>query len=123
MDLTTEAIRLGIHMARTRAEVASTNIANVNVDGYRARRADFGDAVGLLHQAAWDPTTSPDRLAVAQHETFRTETSKADAINGSYVNLDGEVAELETAGTDFQSLATVMSRRFALMQLALAGKN
>jgi flagellar basal-body rod protein FlgB len=33
------------------------------------------------------------------------------------------VAELETSSVDFQSLTTVMSRRFALMQLALAGRD
>jgi flagellar basal body rod protein FlgB len=39
------------------------------------------------------------------------------------VNLDGEVAELETANVDFQTLTTILSRRFALMQLAMAGRN
>ncbi|RDI99321.1 hypothetical protein DVT68_00190 [Dyella solisilvae] len=123
MDLTTEAIRLGIHMARMRAEVASTNVANADVDGYRARRLDFGQAVGLLHQAAMDPTTSAERLAAAHGASVHVDESEVGSASGTTVSLDSEVAELETAGLDFQSLTTVMSRRFALMQLALAGRN
>lgn len=123
MDLTTEAIRLGIHMARMRAEVASANVANADVDGYRARRLDFGQAVGLLHQAALDPSTSAERLAAAHGASVRVEDAEVESASGTAVNLDGEVAELETAGLDFQSLTTVISRRFALMQLAMAGRN
>ncbi len=123
MDLTTEAVRLGISMARLRAEVASTNIANVDVPGYRAQRLDFGQAIGLLHQAADDPGTSSDSLASITPSHLRATEHVADADDGVSVNLDGEVAELETASVDYQSLTTVLSRRFALMQLAMAGRN
>lgn len=123
MDLTTEAVRLGINMARLRAEVASANIAHVDVAGYHVQRADFGEAVGLLRQAEMQPSMDGERLqslsSVALHESVHSTTTDADEP----VSLDHEVAELETASADFQSLTTVMSRRFALMQLALAGRN
>lgn len=122
MDLTTEAVRLSLNMARLRAEVASANIANVDVPGYRMQRADFGEAVGLLREAAMQPSMAGNRLeslaSGALHDMVHSVSSGANAP----VNLDGEVAELETAGVDFQSLTTVMSRRFALMQLAMTGR-
>jgi flagellar basal-body rod protein FlgB len=123
MDLTTEAVRLGINMARLRAEVASANIAHVDVAGYHVQRADFGEAVGLLREAEMQPSMEGERLkslsSAALHESVHSEAADANAP----VSLDHEVAELETAGVDFQSLTTVMSRRFALMQLAMAGRN
>ena len=52
MELTLEAVRLGMNMANMRAEVASANIANVDVAGYRMQRVDFAQAIGLLRQTA-----------------------------------------------------------------------
>lgn len=123
MDLTTEAIRMGITMARVRAEVASTNIANVDVPGYRAQRADFGQAAGLLRQAADLPSMESDRLEAMTPDAIRQSVHLVEPDPNAPVNLDGEVAELETANVDFQTLSTLMSRRFALMQLAMAGRN
>ena len=119
MDLTTEALRLGIAMSRVRAEVASANIANANVPGAVARGVDFSQAVGLLHQSAIDPDMDAGRLRAV---TSRSLGATAHVLDGS-TNLDGEVADMETAGADFQALTTVMSRHFALMQLALAGRD
>lgn len=123
MDLTTEALRLGISMARVRAEVASANIANVDVAGYRPQRADFAQATGLLREAAEQPSTDVDELQRITPHTLGESVRAADPDLNAPVNLDDEVAELETANVDFQSLTTVMSRRFALMQLALAGRD
>ena len=47
---------------RERAEVASVNIANVDAPGYRAQRADFSSAIGLLQQAVAEPSMEGNRL-------------------------------------------------------------
>lgn len=123
MDLTIEAVRLAMNMARVRAEVASTNIARADLPGAPAQRADFGMALGLLRQAAVQPAMDVDRLRAmtpaALHASVHANTAIADASSG----LEDNVAELETAGADFQALSTVLSRHFALMQLAMAGGN
>jgi len=123
MDLTTEALRLGISMARVRAEVASANIANVDTNGYRTQRADFAQAAGLLREAADQPSTDAESLQQVTPHTLGESVHAAGPDLSAPVNLDDEVAELETANVDFQSLTTVMSRRFGLMQLALAGRD
>jgi flagellar basal-body rod protein FlgB len=123
MDLTTEVLRIGINMARVRAEVASANIANVDVPGYRPQRADFAQATGLLHQAADMPGMDAEDLQGITPHTLGESVRDADPDLNAPVNLDDEVAELETSSADFQTLTTVMSRRFALMQLALAGRD
>lgn len=122
MDLTTEALHLGMSMARTRAEVASANIANVDTQGYRSQRADFGQAVGLLHEAALRPDMGTDRLHALSSSGFSLTSVSPNGEDAS-VHLDGEVAELEGASVDYQTMTTVLSRRFALMQLAMAGRN
>lgn len=128
MDLTTEAVRLGINMARVRAEVASVNIANVDVAGFRAQRADFGQALGLLSEAAAQPDMDAASLKAITptmlHESVHDQSIQATGLDASaQPSLDNEVAELESANVDFQSLTTILSRRFALMQLAMAGRS
>jgi len=113
MDITTEALRLGMAMARARVEVASDNIANVDTPGYHAQRADFGRSLGLVGSA--------DHAHTAGAELGGGITM-TDDIDPS-VHLDGEVAELESASASYQEMTMVLSRRFALMQLALAGRN
>jgi flagellar basal-body rod protein FlgB len=123
MDLTTEALRLGMSMARVRAEVASVNIANVDVPGFRTQRADFAQATGLLRDAAEQPDMDGESMQAMTPQALGESVHAANHDLNAPVNLDEEVAELQTANVDFQSLSTVMSRRFALMQLAMAGRD
>lgn len=123
MDLTTEAIRLGLNMAHLRATIASANIANVDVPGYRAQRANFGEAVGLLREAELQPSMDGGQLARLTPSLLHEAVHAVMASGNEVINLDHEMADLETASVDYQSLTTVMSRRFALMQLAMAGRN
>lgn len=120
MELTLEALRLGMSMANIRAEVASTNIANANVAGYRMQRVDFAQTLGLLDQAAARPGMASGRLSeITQEELLGA--VKHDSVGTP--SLDSQVADLETAGTDYQALSTIASRRFALMQLAISGRS
>jgi flagellar basal-body rod protein FlgB len=121
MDLTTEALRLGMGLARTRAELASANIANVDTPGYRAQRVDFGRVMGILHDATMHPDMDGNRLQTLGALALKSAPSSADP-GATAVSLDGEVADLQAASVDYQSMTTVLSHRFSLMQLALAGK-
>lgn len=123
MDLTTEAVRLAMGMARVRAEVASANIAGADLPGSATQRADFGTALGLLRQAAIQPSMDGGRLREMTPAALRASVHPDAAATDASSGLEGEVAELETAGADFQTLSTVLSRRFALLQLAMAGGN
>lgn len=121
MDLTNEALRLSMGMARTRAEVASVNIANVDTPGYRAQQADFGHVIGLLQQAAVRPQMSGDSLKLGSEADVARPSLVAE-VDEDAVHLDGEVADLEAASADYQSMTAILSRRFSLMQLALSGR-
>jgi flagellar basal-body rod protein FlgB len=123
MDLTTEAVRLALNVAHLRAEVSGTNIAHVDLPGYRLQRADFGQAMGLLHEAQLHPDMDTDRLQQLTQSALEDTVHAAHGRADAPVQLDSEVAELETANVDFHALTTILSRRFALMQLAMAGRN
>jgi len=121
MDLTTEAVRLGLRMSHLRAEVASQNIAGMNVPGARQKHVDFSAAIDALHQAE-TPGTDPATLVASDRHALEAGVVERPAATGTEASLDAEVADLATANTDFQVLSEAISRRFAMLELAMTGK-
>lgn len=122
MDITTEAVRVGLDLAQMRAQIASTNIANANVPGARTERADFADALAALRNAAEQPESGADRLAAITPESLRADVQYVVAANSNPTALDDEVAQLNVESVSYRALTEGLARRFALMQLAISGK-
>lgn len=121
MDITTEAVRVGLDVAQLRAQITSANIANTNVSGARIQRADFTEALAALSDAVEQPD-SASRLAAITPETLRTGVHSADASATTPAALDDEVAQLNIDSVTYRALTEGLARRFALMQLAISGK-
>lgn len=121
MDLTTEAVRLGLRMSHLRAEVASQNIAGMNVPGARQKQVDFSAAIDALHQAE-APDMDPASLTTMNRNMLEARIVDRHLGAGMEPSLDAEVADLTTASDDFQALSEALSRRFAMQELAMTGK-
>lgn len=120
MDITTEAVRLGLNLAQVRAEIASTNIARANVSGAMTRAPDFADAVNALHGAVNGNADAAEKLRTYSPSSLRHQATHS--ISDTTISLDDQVAELSTQGLTYRALTDGLSRHFALMQLAIAGK-
>lgn len=120
MDITTEAIRLGLDLAQVRAEIASTNIARANLPGAAPQSADFADALDALGAAARGDTGAGERMHAISQQSLRSEIEPSPAAIAA--SLDDQVAELSTQGLAYRALTDGLSRHFALMQLAISGK-
>lgn len=120
MDLTTEAVRLGLDVSQTQAWMASANIARADVPGAGVYRASFSDALGALQQAAMQAPDAGQVLNAIHSDTLRAEIREVPAgANG--VQLDDQVAALNLASTTYTALSNGLSRHFALMQMAIMG--
>ena len=117
-NLTIGAVSLALSMAQRRAEVASHNIAYVDVPGGTVQRADFGDALSLLQRVADGGQMDADALGAARMDSVTT--LRADTLDGG-ASLDHEVTELALASAHYQALSEAATRQFALMSLALSG--
>lgn len=120
MDITTEAVRLGLDLAQVRAEIASSNIARANVPGASLASADFSMATGAL-QAAVHQDGTVAVLGSIRRETLQAQVHDAGSLADA-TSLDDQVAEMSTQGVLYRALTDGLSRRFALMQLAITGK-
>lgn len=122
MDLTLEAVRVALDLNQVRMEVASTNIARADVPGAQLERADFSGAIDALESAARDPKDDPGRLEMITPQTLRANIGSLGQTGAGASLLDDQIAELNTDSVTYRALATGLTRRFALMQLAIAGK-
>lgn|SRR6185437_7961479 len=122
MDLTLEAVRVGLDLNQLRMEVASTNIARADMPGAQLDRADFSGAVAALQDAAQSPDGDPERLEAITPQTLRMNIESLGPAGADTVVLDDQIAQLNTDSVTYRALATGLTRRFALMQLAIAGK-
>lgn len=121
MDITTEAVRLGLDLAQVRAEIASTNIARANLPGAALQCADFADALEALGAAASGDTGAGARMQAISQQSLRSEIGSSPEAKKA-ASLDDQVAELSTQGLAYRALTDGLSRHFALMQLAISGR-
>jgi len=117
-NLTIGAVSLAMDMAQKRAEIASHNIAYVDMPEGTVQRADFGSALSLLQRVA--DGSQVDQASFTSARLGEVTMQRADAADGS-VSLDHEVTELALASAHYQALSEAMNRQFGLMSLALSG--
>ena len=120
MDITTEAVRLGLDLAQVRAEVAGTNIARANLPGAALQRAVFADALDALGAAARGDRNAGARMQAISQQSLHNEIEQS--LTADATSLDDQVAELSTQGFAYRALTEGLSRHFGLMQLAISGK-
>lgn len=122
MDLTLEAVRVGLDLNQLQMQVASKNIAKADVPGARLERTDFSEALAALREAAQDSDVDPARLEAITPQALRASIESLEAASAGPVALDDQIAELNADSVTYRALARGLSRRFALMQLAIVGK-
>lgn len=120
-DIQIDAVRLALTLQQTRARVASINIANAGKPNATALRADFSVAEAALRQAAHAGSIGDGAHWLASAERALRDIEMTPTA--SPIALDEQVAEMATAGADYQALTEALNRRFGLMRLAISGRN
>ncbi len=98
-------------MGRTtqRQGLIATNMANVNVPGYKRQDVDFGVAIQGVEGPARDRYTS-----LAQRVNDRVRTSEGSVrVDENSVDVEQEVVALAETELRFQALADLASRHFS----------
>jgi flagellar basal-body rod protein FlgB len=125
-----EALRRHMSMAAARQAVASSNLANVDTPGYKARELDFSDTLqrhvaGPVQLAA---TRSGHLTAGAGTQAtggeaggFQTkEAAEAEARrDGNTVQTDRELLAMTRAAGEFARAQTTLAAKFRLLRYAI----
>src|SRR5690242_18891410 len=117
-----QAIRVGLDLNQFRMQNASSSTGKGDEPGARLRHADFSEALAALHEAAQDPDDNPARSEMITPQALHRVTETFGVVIANPVALDDQIAELNADSVTYRALATGLTRRFALMQLAIDGK-
>lgn len=119
-DITIEAVRLALGIREAQARSASVNIANAGIEGARAQRVDFAAMQTLLSEAAQggDNTLAARLSAAADGVRAMPAQAGVDPIQA-----DEQVADMVTAGMNYQALGEALSRHFGLLRLSITGRS
>ena len=103
-----------------RAQVVSTNIANADTPGFRAKEVDFAE---YLRRAAYEAVNpnAPDALfrAGADGPKLVEQLGNAIGIDGNTVDLGREMATLADAGGQYMTGIQLLQGRFRTLRTAI----
>lgn len=119
-DITTEAVRLALGIREAQARSASVNIANAGIEGARAQRVDFAAMQTLLSEAAQGGGDALAARLSAAADGVRAMPAQAGV---DPIQADEQVADMVTAGMNYQALGEALSRHFGLLRLSIAGRS
>ena len=116
------ALRQQMTLAAARQAVASSNLANLNTPGYKAREADFGSALeeklgGRLAPPDQRPPPAPasSPRARPRHEA----EGLAARRDGNNVQIDRELLSMTQAAGEFARAQTALAAKFRLVRYAI----
>ena len=131
MDTTIKSIAAALDFRQVRNEIVSSNIANAETPGYKAKRLDFERAL----QRAIDidltetlKTTDPrhynvggggfDNLAPA----FYQDPNGVVSENGNTVNRDDEMARMAENKIMYDAAIQLMKKKFGILKYILSSE-
>lgn len=112
---TYDLLKTAMNVSAQRAELISSNIANVNTDGYKAKRIVFeSELKQALASSGTDAAVSQVKPKITENAT----TSIKD--NGNNVDLEVEMLDQAANGLYYSALTAQVNGRLQMMNLVLS---
>lgn len=126
-DLSDAAVMASLHrqltFAAAKQVVASSNLANLNTPGYKAKTTSFSDS--LARQVSGGPglTTTNARHIGGDSDMSVTATQDAEGLparrDGNTVQIDRELLNMTNAAGEFARAQTALAAKFRLVRYAI----
>jgi flagellar basal-body rod protein FlgB len=114
------ALRHQMTLAAARQAVAASNLANVNTPGYRAKEADFEQA---LEGKLGDSLRLTDSRHLPGAEPAGPASREAEGLaaraDGNNVAIDRELLSMTQAAGEFARAQTALAAKFRLVRYAI----
>ncbi|EXJ22378.1 Flagellar basal-body rod protein FlgB [Alkalibacterium sp. AK22] len=116
-------IKNALDASSMRQEMISSNIANVNTPGYKAKRVEFEDVLkrtmdGSGMRGTHERHFGSDDLTSVRPE-IRMQKGNRINENGNNVAIDTEMAELSANAIYYQALTTQLSNQYGTIRSVL----
>lgn len=126
-DKTTDALGASLHLRSLRQNVVTSNIANVETPGYKAKKVDFEEALARaidIEGIGSEMSPAPNHFAMGTGAISR---AKADVYDnpegvvrndGNSVDLEREMATLQENTILYKAALQLMNKKLAAMRYA-----
>ena len=120
VDSTYNLMKTALDAASMRQEMISSNIANVNTDGYKVNKVEFESILDDVSNGGTMKTTNDlhigfERLnEVTPVVSKRTNTSVKE--NGNNVDIDTEMAEEASNSIYYNGLVTQLNAKYGMLR-------
>lgn len=117
---------LGIHqyaigVRAERARVISSNLANIDTPGYKAKDVDFKQALQRIEQTlSSEGTVQPQRLDLSSSLKYRIPMQPS--MDGNTSELSVEQTKFSENAMDFQMSLTFLKMKISGLRSAIEGK-
>jgi flagellar basal-body rod protein FlgB len=138
-DKTMMMLQTGLGVRRHQQAVTSSNIANADTPGYRARKADFSAALDRAQDRMGSHGIERTNARHLRGDSASAQPLAAGSIlsedtglqpdvrlseapvrqDGNNVDLEHEMSFLAANGAEYQALATITRKKFGLMKYAV----
>ncbi|WP_291291761.1 flagellar basal body rod protein FlgB [Enterococcus sp.] len=115
-----DLLKTTLAVSAKRAELISSNIANVNTDGYKAKRVEFESELNQAIAASTKQSAKEEDILsqVQPRVTQNSNTSVKD--NGNNVDLEVEMLDQAANGLYYSALTAQINGRLQMMNLVLS---
>lgn len=135
-DRTTDGLASSLKLRSLRHNITSSNIANAETPGYKAKKVDFEDALQRaidLEAASQNPlaphqmATSPDHMAINTGAISRAKADVYDNPEGNVTNdqnsvdLEREMATLNENSILYKAALELINKKLGAIKYAAEG--
>lgn len=119
-DVTIDLANWGLNAIKAQQTVTAKNIANANVKGYQAQKADFSSQLEILRSQTNASDLQSALNDMANEINVISET--ADVFSDQGVQLDKEIAKSTEQSLKYQALIQGLNHHFGMMKIAISGR-
>jgi flagellar basal-body rod protein FlgB len=117
-------LRQHMTFAAGKQVVASSNLANVDTPGYKAKEFDFSDTLSRMLSGGPRLVTTNAKHLTAPDDMTSATTKEAEGLaarrDGNTVQIDRELLNLTNAASDFSKAQTALAAKFRLVKYAIS---
>lgn len=121
-DKTFQVLEKAADMYMLRHSVISDNMANAETPGYKARRVDFEEDLQremAVHVGGAQPKFDLEKVKPSIYEDPLAEVG----LDRNSVDMEREMAQLSKNQIKYNATTQLISRKFALLKMAVRGGN
>lgn len=120
-------LKAAVEAYARRHELTAQNVANVETEGYKARRLKFEELLAGTGPSVEGYRTDPDHFAIGRQDAADVKPEAAARKTGydngvNDVDIDQEMAELATNDLSYRLATRLLSMRYGMLQTAITGR-